>query len=83
MLLLLASPATVWAALSTSGMKALALACAPGELIIATDSDDAGARWQAGNALAERATALGWQVSLLPSPDGQDWNDALRGGIAS
>ena len=80
---LLASPATVWAALSTSGMKALALPSAPGVLIVATDSDDAGAGWLAGNALAERAAARGWSVSLLPAPEGQDWNDALRGGIAA
>lgn len=79
---LLASPATVWAALSTSGMKALALPSAPGELIVATDSDDGGAGWQAGNALAERAAARGWAVSLWPAPEGQDWNDALREGIA-
>ena len=80
---LLAGPATVWAALSTSGMKALALPSAPGELIVAKDSDDSGAGWQAGMALAARAAALGWAVSLLPAPEGQDWNDALRGGIAA
>ena len=80
---LLAVPATVWAALSTSGMKSLALPSAPGELIVATDSDDAGAGWQAGIALAERAAARGWTVSLLPAPEGQDWNDALRGGIVA
>ena len=80
---LLARPATVWAALSTSGMKALVLPTEPGEIIIATDSDDAGAGLAAGNALAERAAAHGWAVSLWPAPDGQDWNDALRGGIAA
>lgn len=80
---LLAGPATVWAALSTSGMKAVALPTATGELIVATDSDDAGAGWQAGNVLAERAAARGWAVSMLPAPDGQDWNDAMRGGIAA
>ncbi len=74
----LAGPATVWAALSTSGMKALTLPGVPGELIVATDSDDAGAGLQAGNALAERATAGGWAVSMLPAPDGQDWNDIIR-----
>ena len=79
---LLASPATVWAALSTSGMKSLALPKPPGELIVATDSDDAGAGWQVGNALAERAAARGWAVSLLPAPEGMDWNDVLmqKGG---
>jgi hypothetical protein len=76
---LLAGPATVWAALSTSGMKAVALPKPPGELIIATDSDDTGAGWLAGVALATRADALGWAVSVLPAPEGQDWNDVLKG----
>lgn len=76
---LLAGPATVWAALSTSGMKALALPKPPGELIIATDSDDAGAGWLAGVQLATRADALGWAVSMMPAPEGQDWNDVLKG----
>ena len=80
---LLSGPATVWAALSTSGMKALALPKLPGDLVVATDSDDTGAGWQAGNALAERASALGWAVALLAAPTGQDWNDALRGRISA
>lgn len=67
---------TVWAALSTSGMKRLVLPASPGSLLIATDGDDAGR--SAGNVLAERADVLGWKVSLLPSPDGRDWNDVLR-----
>lgn len=75
----LAGPATVWAALSTSGMKAVALPKLPGELIIATDSDDAGAGWLAGVVLATRADALGWAVSVLPAPEGRDWNDVLKG----
>lgn len=66
---------SVCAALSTSGMKALSLPDKPAELTIATDGDDAGR--QAGHSLAERASALGWQVSMLPAPDGRDWNDIL------
>lgn len=66
----------VWAALSAPGMSALDLPPTPHELVIATDGDAPG--WQAGNTLAERASALGWQVSLLPAPDGRDWNDMLR-----
>ena len=79
---LLAQPATVWAALSTSGIKALSLPIKPGDIIIATDSDDAGAGRAAGNALAERAAALDWAVSLWPAPERQDWNDFLmqKGG---
>ena len=72
---LLSRPATVWAALSTSGMKALALPEAIGRLIIAADGDAPGL--EAANALAIRATSLGWKVSLLPAPDGLDWNDVL------
>ena len=77
---LMARPATVWAALSTSGMKSLSLPSAAGELILATDSDDGGAGLSAGNVLAERAAALGWQVSLWPAPHGKDWNDVLCEG---
>lgn len=72
---LLRTPATVWAALSTSGLRGLRLPPEPGRLTIATDGDAAGRA--AGHALADRAHALGWQVSLLPAPDGLDWNDIL------
>ncbi|MDJ0993022.1 MAG: toprim domain-containing protein [Dinoroseobacter sp.] len=73
---LLSEPATVWAALSTSGMKGLRLPERPGNLVVATDGDPEGRA--AGNDLAARAHGLGWTVSLLPAPDGQDWNDVLR-----
>lgn len=72
---LLLRPATIWAALSTSGMKRLVLPPDLGRLTIATDGDAAGR--QAGNDLAMRATASGWTVSMLPAPDGRDWNDNL------
>lgn len=72
---LLRSPATVWAALSTSGIRGLQLPPHAGRLTIAPDGDKAGR--EAANALAERAHALGWQVALLPAPDGRDWNDIL------
>ena len=72
---LLSRPATVWAALSTSGIRGLHLPPQPGRLTIAPDGDTAGR--EAANALAERAHALGWAVSLLPAPDGRDWNDIL------
>lgn len=80
---LLGDPATVWAALSTSGMRTLHLPQLPGRLTIATDSDDGGAGQAAGRDLAERAHGLGWQVSLLPAPDGRDWNDVLTGMAAA
>jgi hypothetical protein len=74
---LLGRPATIWAALSTSGMRRLHLPSLPGRLTVAMDGDDAGRA--AGHDLAERAHALGWNVSLLPAPDGSDWCDVLSG----
>jgi len=72
---LLDDPVTLWAALSTSGLRGLRLPPEPGRLTIATDGDAPGRA--AGHTLAERAHALGWQVSLLPAPAGRDWNDIL------
>ena len=72
---LLCRPATVWACLSTSGMAGLRLPDSPHRLTIATDGDDPGRT--AGYDLASRAAALGWRVSLLPAPQGRDWNDIL------
>ncbi|MBI6629740.1 toprim domain-containing protein [Pontibaca sp. S1109L] len=72
---LLRTPATVWAALSTSGVRGLRLPADSHRLTIAPDGDAPGR--DAAHALAERAHALGWQVSLLPAPDGRDWNDIL------
>lgn len=69
---------TVWAALSTSGMKALRLPDPPGHIVIATDGDEAGK--DAGQALGRIATAWGLSVGILPAPDGLDWNDVLRMG---
>jgi phage/plasmid primase-like uncharacterized protein len=74
---LLCAPATVWAALSTSGIRGLHLPDTPGRLTIAPDGDAAGRA--AAQALATRAHGMGWQVSLLPAPDGRDWNDILTG----
>ena len=72
---LLRTPATIWAGLSTSGIRGLILPLPSARLTIAPDGDAPGR--EAANALAERAHALGWQVSLLPAPDGRDWNDIL------
>ncbi len=78
---LLDSPATIWAALSTSGMKALHLPDLPGKLIVAADGDAPGR--DAARILAQRAVALGWDVFMLPAPDGADWNDVLQGKVAA
>ncbi len=74
---LLRAPATVWAAQSTSGLRGLHLPLVAGRLTIAPDGDNPGRA--AAQSLAERAHALGWNVSLLPAPDGRDWNDVLAG----
>ncbi|MFD0978210.1 DUF7146 domain-containing protein [Tropicimonas aquimaris] len=73
---LLGRPAAIWATLSTSGMRALRLPPEPGRLTIASDGDTAGR--DAAHALAERAHLAGWAVSLLPAPEGRDWNDIIN-----
>lgn len=78
---LLDGPHSVWAALSTSGIKALKLPVKTGALVIAQDGDPAGR--SAGNELATRAHSLGWDVRLMPAPEGQDWNDVLQSGVAA
>jgi hypothetical protein len=74
---LLDGPATVWAGLSTSGLRALRLPAQPGRLTIACDGDAPGRA--AARALAERAHALGWAVAIADPGDGLDWNDRLAG----
>lgn len=66
----------VWACLSTSGMKALILPPTLGDMIVASDGDGAGR--EAAERLATVATATGWTVSMMPAPEGQDWNDVLQ-----
>lgn len=72
---LLRCPATIWATLSTSGMSGLRLPDRAGRLTVATDGDEPGRN--AGRSLAMRTTSQGWVVSLLPAPQGRDWNDVL------
>lgn len=74
---LLDGPATAWATLSTSGMRALDLPPQPGRLTVACDGDEPGRA--AAFALAERAHALGWTAGTLDPGDGLDWNDILTG----
>ena len=73
---LLQRPATIWAAMSASGMGNLRLPTTPARLTIATDGDDAGR--DAAHKLADRAHKLGWSVTFLHAPDGKDWNDVLQ-----
>jgi len=72
---------SVWAATSSSGMKGLNLPPDPHALIIGVDGDKAGR--EAANTLATKAIALGWNVSLMEAPKGQDWNDILVSQVAS
>ena len=72
---LLSGDGTIWATLSTSGMASFELPPHPGRLVIATDGNRAGQ--EAGHKLGCRAVAAGWDVALLPAPDGKDWNDVL------
>lgn len=74
---LLDAPATVWAGLSTSGIRGLKLPAQAGQLTIAVDGDIPGRA--AGHALAERAHAIGWRVSILDPGTGADFNDILTG----
>lgn len=74
---LLDGPVTVWAALSTSGLRGLRLPPQPGRLTIAADGDGPGR--EAARALADRAHALGWQVGILDPGTGADFNDILTG----
>lgn len=50
-------------------------------LIIAVDGDKTGRN--AGSKLAQRATLQGWRVLIMEAPDGQDFNDVLRGRNAA
>ena len=74
---LLNGPATVWAALSTAGLVSLKLPPEVGKLVIAADNDKAGHR--AANDLANKASQIGWEVTLSPPESGADWNIVLRG----
>ena len=78
---LLDGPATVWAALSTSGLRGLRLPAQPARLTIATDGDAPGR--EAAHALAERAHGLGWMVGILDPGDGLDFNDILTGKVVA
>jgi len=73
--------ATAWAALSTSGLRGLRLPPQPRHLCIAADGDGPG--MAAAHALAERAAALGWQVSIAQPPAGADWADVLQEGATA
>ena len=75
----MASRLTVWACLSTSGMKGLILPPMPTAevIVIAADHDDAGLA--AAEITAARFEAEGRAVSIItPQTKGADFNDVLR-----
>lgn len=78
---LLDGPATVWAGLSTSGLRGLRLPSKAGRLTIACDGDGPGR--DAAHNLAERAHGLGWQVGILDPGTGADFNDILTGKVVA
>lgn len=78
-----ASRLTVWATLSTSGLKGLILPPPPVAevVVIAADHDPAGLA--AAEEAAARFEAEGRAVSVIaPQTEGQDFNDVLRGGAS-
>jgi putative DNA primase/helicase len=69
-----------WAALSTSGIKALLLPPVVRTVIILADHDVNGAGERAARAAAERWLAEGLRVQLaMPPEPGSDFNDVLVG----
>jgi hypothetical protein len=68
-----------WAALSTSGLRALDLPESVGEVVVLADGDDPGEA-------AARDCALRWKrpgrrVRIARPPRGMDFNDVLLGGM--
>lgn len=72
------SGAPAWACLSTSGLRRFMPPRGLKLLIVAADSDTEG--MAAAKACAERA-ARRCDVVIQAAPEGQDWNDALKGKI--
>jgi len=66
-----------WAALSTSGLRALDLPSVVREVIVLADSDDAGER--AAQKAARRWKREGRRVRIAHPPQGLDFNDMLLG----
>lgn len=65
-----------WAALSTSGLRALELPTAVRDVVVLADGDPPGEA--AASAAAERWRRQGRRVRIARAPDGADFNDVLR-----
>lgn len=72
-----ASGRPVWAALSTSGMRALNLPCCVNDLIVLADGDAPGE--SAAQDCAQRWKREGRRVRIARPPKGMDFNDMLLG----
>jgi hypothetical protein len=70
-----------WAALSTSGLKALVLPDHVREVTILADGDPPGIK--AAHEAASRWTKSGVCVRIAKAPDGQDFNDLIQGSFSS
>ena len=65
----------VWAALSTSGMKAIILPSSVREVILCPDADEPGER--AAKEAAQRFISEGLTARIARPPEGMDFNDVL------
>jgi hypothetical protein len=74
-----ATHVSTWSCLSTSGMVDVIVPSLEitQEIIICADGDTAGHK--ASDKLAERLHRAGYIVHIAPPPQGQDFNDVLRG----
>lgn len=70
-----------WAALSTSGLKALVLPDHVREVTILADGDPAGLK--AAREATSRWTTCGVRVSIAKAPDGRDFNDLIQDSFSS
>lgn len=70
-----------WAALSTSGMQALALPDHVREVTILADGDPPGIK--AAHEAAGRWTKCGVRVRIAKAPNGRDFNDLIQGSFSS
>ena len=66
---------SVWAALSTSGMRGLILPPEVREVTFCCDGDDPGS--EAARAAAQRFVREGRSVKICSAPAGRDFNDVL------
>lgn len=76
-----ATGTTTWAALSTSGIRALALPPQVREVAICADGDEPGIA--AAKEAAERFVREGRAARVATAPAGQDFNDVLTVGAAA